>query len=560
MRKGIIIAIVAVVALVVGGVMFAALGKKPSTLTLKPNVHIAGGKDGFTVHDVAEDSVTIDEDSSIAEGAIVAGGTGQAAPNGFLRKVTSVKKQDGEMVLETEQAALTDAIKKADINLDITIDPDGNHTLHDNGPTKRNPLGAAPAHAVPAAADGEIFSYSGDELDATGSLALSLNMRVAENGKIDFETKADLNLDSDFKLQNPGDWNKDLFTKQVLPVTIIVDDFPVTLVNELSVSANGSVDTEADATVKSSLERTVGYRYLSGEGLSPIDEESEQTFEIAAADQDNLDASGHGAVNVNLTSSVFGIAGPEITTGIDTDFDASLEKAKPGTGESELIKLPGLDGTYAGSADVKATAPLEAKFNASEKAGNPFDGKKSREMVDAELFKAEEPLELYAYSREIYPEGSEGQKVFAELEGKDFIFSSGRGAWRTSITMEKGGKFKGSYLDSDVYDKYVAEFTGRFEVVKRVDEYTYKLKLKDLKTTTPTGEKTYEDGGTVEYSEPYGFEKGTDFDLYLPGHPTEGLHEEYLYWSYACKTSESAIDHYGLFNVEPEYGMCTVDD
>ena len=560
MRKGIIIAIVAVVALVVGGVMFAALGKKPSTLTLKPNVHIAGGKDGFAVHDVTEDSVTIDDDSSIAEGAIVAGGTGKAAPNGFLRKVTSVKKHDGRMVLETEQAALTDAIKKADVNLDINIDPDGNHTLHDNGPTKRNPLGAAPAHAAPAASDGEIFSYSGDELDATGSLTLSLNMRVAENGKIDFETKADLNLDSEFKLQNPGDWNKDLFTKQVLPVTIIVDDFPVTLVNELSVSANGSVDTEADATVKSSLERTVGYRYLSGEGLSPIDEESEQTFEIAAADQDNLDASGHGAVNVNLTSSVFGIAGPEITTGIDTDFDASLEKAEPGTGESELIKLPGLDGTYAGSADVTATAPLEAKFNASEKAGNPFDGKKSRKMVNAELFNADEPLELYTYSREIYPEGSEGQKVFAELEGKDFIFSSGRGAWRTSITMEKGGKFKGSYLDSDVYDKYAAEFTGRFEVVKRVDEYTYKLKLKDLKTTTPTGEKAYEDGGTVEYSEPYGFEKGTDFDLYLPGHPTEGLHEEYLYWSYACKSSESAIDHYGLFNVEPEYGMCTVDD
>lgn len=560
MRKGIIIiAILAVVALVVGGIMFAVVGKKPSTLTLKPNVHIAGGKEGFTVRDVTEDSVTIDEDSSIEEGSILAGGTSQAAPNGFLRKVTSVKKQDGTMMLETEPAALIDAIKKADVNLGINIDPDGNHTLHDHGPTKRNPLGAAPAHAMPAASDGEIFSYSGDELDATGSLALSLNMKVAENGNIDFETKANLDLDSEFKLQNPGDWNKDLFTKQVLPVTIIVDDFPVTLVNELSVSANGSVDTEADATVKSSLERTVGYRYLSGEGLSPIDEESEQTFEIAAADQDNLDASGHAAVNVNLTSSVFGIAGPQIKTGIDTEFDSSLEKAKPESGESELIELPGLDGTYAGSADVKATAPLEAKFNASEKAGNPFDGKNSRKLIDAELFKAEEPLELYAYSREIYPEGSEGQKVFAELEGKDFLFSSGAGAWRTSITMEKGGKFTGSYLDSNAFDKYVAEFTGRFEVVKRVDEYTYKLKLKDLKTTTPTGETAYEDGGTVEYSEPYGFEKGTDFDLYLPGHPTEGLHEEYLSWSRYCSSSDSAIDHYGLFNVEPEYGMCTVD-
>lgn len=93
MREGIIIAIAAVVALVAGGIMFAVVGKKPSTLTLKPNVHIAGGKDGFTVRDVAEDSVTIDEDSSIEEGAILAGGTGQAAPNGFLRKVTSVKKR-----------------------------------------------------------------------------------------------------------------------------------------------------------------------------------------------------------------------------------------------------------------------------------------------------------------------------------------------------------------------------------------------------------------------------------------------------------------------------------
>ena len=245
---------------------------------------------------------------------------------------------------------------------------------------------------------------------------------------------------------------------------------------------------------------------------------------------------------------------------IRDSFDASLEKAEPKSDKAELIELPGLDGTYAGSADVKATAPLEAKFNASEKAGNPFDGKKSRKMVDAELFKAEEPLELYAYSREIYPEGSGGKKALAELEGKMFVFSSGAGAWNTSITMEKDGKFTGSYIDANVRGEHTAEFNGRFEVAKRVDEYTYKLKLKDLETTTPTGEKTEKDGRTIEYAEPYGFEKGEEFELYLPGHSTDSLDEEYTGWTGHCKSNGSTIDHYGLFNVEPKYGMCTVDD
>lgn len=156
--------------------------------------------------------------------------------------------------------------------------------------------------------------------------------------------------------------------------------------------------------------------------------------------------------------------------------------------------------------------------------------------------------------------------VFEKISGKGFNFSSGVGAWSTSSTIRKDGSFTGEYSDNNVDSGVGSKFRGKFRLVEKVDEFTYKLELTDLTITSPTG--TIEQSKDVNRTVPfkwvdtaYGFEKGTEFYLYLPGKPLAELDDEFKIWvsSYCSLPTDQAgstFKYYGLYNVQPKYGMC----
>lgn len=63
-------------------------------------------------------------------------------------------------------------------------------------------------------------------------------------------------------------------------------------------------------------------------------------------------------------------------------------------------------------------------------------------------------------------------------------FSSGAGAWATSITLNRDGSFEGSYHDSDMgfigegYPHgtvYICKFSGAFDNIQQIDDNTYAM-------------------------------------------------------------------------------------
>jgi hypothetical protein len=60
---------------------------------------------------------------SFAEGDILVLAPHQAAPQGALRKIKSLMVQDAQVVLQTEPAALTEAIEEARVHMTIPLDP-----------------------------------------------------------------------------------------------------------------------------------------------------------------------------------------------------------------------------------------------------------------------------------------------------------------------------------------------------------------------------------------------------------------------------------------------------
>lgn len=154
----------------------------------------------------------------------------------------------------------------------------------------------------------------------------------------------------------------------------------------------------------------------------------------------------------------------------------------------------------------------------------------------------------------------------------EMTFSSGAGAWRTKITLNRDGSFEGEHYDSDGGDRseaypqgtvYICNFSGQFENIQKVDGHTYSMTLGEIKTEKEEGEEWLE--GEIRHivSIPYGLEDGSEFLFYTPNTPLEGISEEFLSWwpdwYYADSEGKRAdrLSCYGLYNVEMEYGFFT---
>lgn len=151
----------------------------------------------------------------------------------------------------------------------------------------------------------------------------------------------------------------------------------------------------------------------------------------------------------------------------------------------------------------------------------------------------------------------------------EFIMASGAGAWYTSLTLHPDGSFEGEYRDSDMdaADDYprgtchYCEFSGKFEDITKIDEYTYSMRLAELSCGTELDKVWIQDGIRYIGSEAFGIERGETFRFYLPGVPLADLDQNFVNWSpdeYLWRSgSIDRLSSYGIYNVEGEYGFFT---
>lgn len=150
-----------------------------------------------------------------------------------------------------------------------------------------------------------------------------------------------------------------------------------------------------------------------------------------------------------------------------------------------------------------------------------------------------------------------------------FIFASGAGAWDTTLTIYEDGSFEGYFHDSDMGDTgegyengtvYVCEFYGSFTDIKKVNDYTYSMRLEAIELAEEPGKEWIEDGVLFVTGEPYGLVDAEEVLLYLPGAPTAELPEEFVTWiampnGWSEDDLPVYLDNYGLYNVNTESGF-----
>ena len=155
--------------------------------------------------------------------------------------------------------------------------------------------------------------------------------------------------------------------------------------------------------------------------------------------------------------------------------------------------------------------------------------------------------------------------IFAELPD-NFTFTSGVGGWATGITIDDDGTFTGSYHASamgstgDGYPNgtvYISNFTGHFTNVKKIDDYSYSMKLGSLDVEGTSGESYIENGTKYIYADPYGLDDADEFMIYLPGISMSALPEEFVSWSHVSTDVRNTLpsDVFGIYNVGGKQGF-----
>lgn len=152
----------------------------------------------------------------------------------------------------------------------------------------------------------------------------------------------------------------------------------------------------------------------------------------------------------------------------------------------------------------------------------------------------------------------------------EFVFSSGAGGWATEITLNDDGTFNGQYHDSDMGDSgtgysngtvYICDFSGKFTMPKKINEYIYSMNLESLDVEGTSGTVYYENDIRYIVSDPYGFDNADEFMIYLPGIAMGDLPEGFVNWLLAfinVQTTE-ILPCYGIYNVGGEKGFVAYD-
>lgn len=161
----------------------------------------------------------------------------------------------------------------------------------------------------------------------------------------------------------------------------------------------------------------------------------------------------------------------------------------------------------------------------------------------------------------------EGEAVSA-LPGnipQSFLLTSATNLWKTELTLKPDGSFSGLYTEQvderSEIDGYpngkvlICEFTGKFDNIMKINDYTYAMKLADLDNSWENDNYWIEDGVLYETSEAMGIFGGEWFYLYLPGCPTIDLDKAFTMWYLKSENIPVTLDMYGLYNPTQRYAF-----
>ena len=134
-----------------------------------------------------------------------------------------------------------------------------------------------------------------------------------------------------------------------------------------------------------------------------------------------------------------------------------------------------------------------------------------------------------------------------------FVFSSGGGGWGTNLYLKTDGSFTGLYSDPNPEpdeSKY-CYFKGSFSEIKKINDYSYSMKLDSVAIDNEHEPVTWEGHKWVLSDSIYGFDdEGSEYILYTPEAPVAELDKEFMSWTSSIDKTKitDKLNYYGIYD------------
>jgi formylglycine-generating enzyme required for sulfatase activity len=272
---------------------------------------------------------TFSQDTSeleqVVPGDVIVGDISTAASNGFLRMVTSVSQQNGQVIIQTESATLEDAIQDGGVSVTTTLSPQGiqSATFRDGVMLDTSPQAVEASYFEYTLSDVVLYdaddnlATTDDQIIAKGSIRFerdfdfSLIIRNFQLKELYFagitNETANLTIESsiDYSVQKEVEIARHYFA----PITFVIGPVPVVITPVLTVyvGMEGSVHIGVSTSLTQELISTTGLRYIN-ETWTPVNDfTNDFTFQPPTLSA-GLDLKGYAGVQLSLL--LYGVTGP----------------------------------------------------------------------------------------------------------------------------------------------------------------------------------------------------------------------------------------------------------
>ena len=193
---------------------------------------------------------------------------------------------------------------------------------------------------------------------------------------------------------------------------------------------------------------------------------------------------------------------------------------------------------------------------------NPLNGNFVKEFIDANGSPAMTWQEAVDLLRSLIGSGQTGEKTkktedFSPVAG-EYVYSTGLGAWWTTLRIEADGAFTGRFEDWNLSfaECIVSDFHGKFANMLKIDDHTYIFDLDSLEYDSEAGKEELidNDGSLVNYiytAAAPGIQDGKTFYFYMKGTPVDTLPKVFVsginYFGY-LKESDNTLSVRGIYN------------
>jgi Fibrobacter succinogenes major domain (Fib_succ_major). len=274
-------------------------------VVLDDKTYIVNESESSKTISVETDKIIFTENTlpkDIAVGSILISDITEAAPGGYLRKVTSIQTENEQTVVKTEQATLVEAIRYASVKNSrrITVDDilyielsDGSHISQQQIKQMQVKLKSTKADWVPITFEKEVVIYDQDNnmntkddqirikgeitFQLTSEFDIDIDAWALEYLKmgVGFENESKLTISAELKktFVESSELKLKIGTVHLMPFTFYVGIIPIPIADQsidlvVGVDASVSAKLSTGFTCKNSI--SAGLEFKKGLGVKPV--------------------------------------------------------------------------------------------------------------------------------------------------------------------------------------------------------------------------------------------------------------------------------------------------